>query len=334
MTDSTVPDSTNIRVNQVIIVQGQVAFARTASLITGAELERRVSTSKSAYPTSIPHTLISLSNCKIVPANPAQLTWEEAYVQSLFFEHKKNPEKGLGYEAKNLTRSLPTLLARDPENPEAYRQIVDVEGEIARGTEVRIVLNTFQSKDKNNGRLHAKRGVGLEAIILSTEEVPYAPRTGARSLDLSSYGITVSEPLVATNGVETAAPVNEIVGTDASGLPAAPVATPAAPVAPPVAPVATPVAAPAPASAPVAPAATSAPAAPAFPAAPNVPAAPTAPSAPATPAAPAQPIVPVAEAYQVAAPAAPAAPVAGNPADPFAGAPAPSWGGAGIQQPA
>jgi len=320
MTAPTVPNSTNIRPNQVIIVQGEVAFARTASLITGAELERRVSNSKSAYPTNTDHTLISLSNCKIVPANPAQLTWEEAYVQSLFFEHKKNPEKGLGYEAKNLTRSLPTLLARDPENPDAYRQIVDVEGEIARGTEVRIVLNTFQSKDKF-GRDHQKLGVGLEAIILSTEEVPYAPRTGARSLDLSSYGITVSEPLVATNG--TAAPVIEIVGTDASGLPAAPVATPAAPPAAPAAP-------PAPV-APVAPAAASPPAPPVFPAAPSVPAAPTAPSAPARPAAPAQPIVPVAEAYQVAAPAAP---VAGNPADPFAGAPAPSWGGAGIQQPA
>ncbi|PZU04573.1 MAG: hypothetical protein DI630_00160 [Gordonia sp. (in: high G+C Gram-positive bacteria)] len=334
MTTPTVPTSNNIRPNQIVIVQGAVAFARTASLISGAELARRVANSKSSYPTDNPHSLIVLSQCKVVPADPAQLTWEEAYVQSLFFENKKSPEKGLGYEAKNLTSNLPTLLAVDPDNPGAYRQVVDVEGEIARGTVVKIVVQTFQSKDKF-GKPRDKLGVGLEAIILPTPEVPYAPRSGARNLDLSSYGITVSEPLVATNGVEIEAanegPNDHIVGTDASGLPAAPVAQPAAAAPAPAAPVA--------AAAPVAPAAPAAlltPPVAASPAAPAAPVAPAAPAAPVAPTAPVQPIVPVAAAYQVAAPGAPVAPAVpvGNPDDPFAAAPAPQWAGAGIQAPA
>ncbi|MEW1882365.1 hypothetical protein AB0O58_22025 [Rhodococcus sp. NPDC080181] len=321
MTAPTTPTAENIRPGQVIVVQGAISFARTASLIDGVELERRVSHSKSQYPTDSPHTLIALSQAEIVPADPTQYSWEESYVKSLFFEHKKNPEKGLGYEAKNVTKSLPTLLTVDPENPGSYRQVVDVEGEIARDTVVRIVVVTYQSKDKN-GREYQKLGLGLEAIILSTPEVPYAPKSGARNLDLRSYGITLSTPLVATNGVESEVP-NEIVRTDASGLPAAPVA-PSAPVQP--------VAAPAPVAS-VAPAAPSAPLAPAAPVAPFQPAA-AAPVAPAAPMAPVQPIVPVAAAYQVAAPGAPVAPAAGNPDDPFSGTPAPSWGGAGIQVPA
>ncbi len=324
MTAPTTPTAENIRPGQVIVVQGAISFARTASLIDGVELQRRVASSKSQYPTDSPHTLMVLSQAEIVPADPTQYSWEESYVKSLFFEHKKNPEKGLGYEAKNVTKSLPTLLTVDPENPGSYRQVVDVEGEIARDTVVRIVVVTYQSKDKN-GREYQKLGLGLEAIILSTPEVPYAPKSGARNLDLSSYGITLSTPLVATNGVETEVP-NQIVRTDASGLPAAPVA-PSAPVQPVAAPAPVASAAPAAPSAPLAPAA---PVAPIQPAAAAHPAAPSAPAAPAAPMAPVQPIVPVAAAYQVAAPGA----AAGNPDDPFAGTPSPSWGGAGIQVPA
>ncbi|MET3959957.1 hypothetical protein ABIE52_006892 [Rhodococcus sp. OAS809] len=359
----TAPSSTNIRPNMTIVVQGAVAFARTASLIEGDELERRVKNTKSMYPTLEPHTLISLSQCKIVPADPAQLSWEEAYVQSLFYEHKKNPEKGLGFEAKNVTRNLPTLLAADPDNQGSFRQIVDVEGEIAKDTVVRVVVSTFQSKDKTSGRLHPKLGLGLEAILVPTPEVPYAPRSaGARALDLSAFGITLSAPLVATNGIESGAHnENEVVGTDEYGLPAAPVqpaqpvqpvaAQPAAPVQPvqPVQPVAAQPAAPvqpvaAQPAAPVQPVAAQ-PAAPvqpvaAQPAAPVQPVQPAAPVQPVQPAAPVQPIVPVSPAYQVATPGAPVAPVqpaapaVSNPDDPFAGAPSPNWGGAGIQLPA
>lgn len=322
MSAPTVPTAENIRPDQTVIVQGTIEYARTASLIDGDELERRVKNSMSAYPTECPHTLINLSQPQIVPADPAQLSWEEAYVQSQFFAHKKNPEKGFGYEAKNVTRNLPTVLALDPENQGVYRQVIEPEGEIAKGTVVRIAVKTYQSKDNKTGRPHRKLGLGLEAIILSTAEVPYAPRAGARNLDLSSFGITVSEPLVATKGIESEVP-NAIVGTDESGLPAAPVA-PVYQVAP------------AAQAAPVAPAQPAAQTAPVAPAAQT---APVAPVAPVAPTAPAQPIVPVAPAYQVAAPGAPVAPavpaqVAANSDDPFAGTPAPNWGGAGIQPPA
>ncbi|MGB3673967.1 MAG: hypothetical protein WA988_05980 [Candidatus Nanopelagicales bacterium] len=320
MTTATVPSAFNIRPKIIIVVEGTVEFARTASLIQGAELERRVRNSPSQFPNTMPHTTITLSQPKIIQADPAQIGWEEAFVRSSFFEYRKNPEKGFGFEAQNLTRNLPTLLAVDPENPGSHRQIVNVEGEIAKGTIVRLVLSTFQSKD-DKGKPRAKLGVGLEAIILSTAEVPYAPKAGPRNLDLSSYGITFSEPLIATKGVESETR-NDIVGTDESGLPAAPV-QPAAqqqPAAP---------------TAPVQPAVQQQPAAPVQ----QQPAAPTAPVQPAVqqPTAPVAPIVPISTAYQVPGPVQPAqqaAPGVANPADPFAGEPAPSWGGTGISLPA
>lgn len=266
MTAPTQPAAENIRPNMVVKVKGKVDYAHTSRLLEGDALVNFNARSRSMYPTETPHTFIRLSHVEIVQEDPAQISWEEAYVQSQFYDFKKNPDKGRGFTAENRTQNLPTLLARDPENPGAYRQIVQPAGEIAQGTEVIIMVKSFESKDKN-GNVRPKKGLGLELILVEAEEVPYANSGGARSLDLGAHGIVVSGPLVATQASHS---------TGEEAAPAAPVGPPPANIAP------------------------QAPAAPAQPVAPQMPQAPAQPAAPQAPQAPAQPepIVPPSPAYQ------------------------------------
>lgn len=304
MTTPQLPTSETIRPGQTIVVEGKIDYRSYISeILSGSKLVEVNKRSLSQYPKEVPHTVVRLTNAKVVYADPSAPSWEEYFIEhSGFFDFSKNPEKGKGYEAYNITRNLPALLAPTAEGSTELVQINPVEGELKVGTPVRIVLRTYESKNAKTGKPNARKGISLDAVILFTPEVPYYKPAGGGSLDLSAYGLTA--PSTITNVTPEAAP-------EAPAGPPAPAAAPAVP---------------------------SAPAAPAAPAAPQA-AAPQAPIVTPNPAyevaSPIQPSAPVAPAPAAPeTPAAPAAPAATEASDPFAGAPAASNWTAGIQPPA
>lgn len=255
-----------LREGQQILVRGHVAFSRIASLIEGAALQRRIEQERargSMYPTTQPHTTISLVDAQVLPLDAANPTLEEQFVNEKIYEIKKGENQGKrGFGIDNKSTFLPTVLEQDPDNAGVYRQLV-LERDLAGGLDVTLVIQTF----KPNG--YEKRGLGLQQVVLNEPVRYYA--SGVDTSALAARGIVVNGPIRSVSGAEAPAdpataaaafaqeaalsgfevPAN--TGADANGLP---VPTPgavgvapaqAAPLFP-----QTPVAAPQPQAAPVA----------------------------------------------------------------------------------
>jgi hypothetical protein len=271
-----------LREGQQIIVRGRVSFSRIAQVIDGPALQRSIEQARargSLYPTTVPHTTINLVDAQVIPADPANATPEEQFVQEKIFPVKSGDNAGKqGFSIDNKSTFLPTVLELDPENPGTYRQLI-LERDLASGMDVTLVLQVFKPKG------YEKRGLGLQQVVLN-EPVRYYASAGLDTSALAARGIVVNGPIKSVSAADagsadTAAAaaafqaeadlsgfVPENTGVDASGLPVPmPGAQGVVPVPSPAAqqfPLSTPVAAPV-ATAPVAPAAPvqAAPAAPA-----------------------------------------------------------------------
>lgn len=179
----------NLRINQTVLVTGVTAFSRVASLIVEPELSRRVRQSRergSLYPTTVPHTTISITDAQVSPAGDT-LTDEEQFVAEKCFVSKSGENMGkTGFSIDDKSSYLPIVFAPDPDNPGSHRQVV-LPNDLAAGLKVTLVLGTFQSGD------YAKKGLGLQQIILHEE-----PRYYVQGIDtdaLAARGIIITGPV-------------------------------------------------------------------------------------------------------------------------------------------
>lgn len=179
----------SLQPNVTVIVRGKTTFSRIASLIQGKELEKRVSNSKSLYPTREPHTSISVSEPQIVSlGGDAGLTREEQHVQERFYTSKSGANQGKAmFGIDNKSPYLPTVLAPDEENPGSHTQVV-LERDLDAGLDVTLVLKTFAPKGG-----YQKKGIGLQQVILN-EPLRYYSQ-GIDESALSAIGVTVAGPL-------------------------------------------------------------------------------------------------------------------------------------------
>lgn len=259
----------NLVEGRTILVEGEVAFSRIASQYTGDELTKRIASQRergAKYPTKVPHTTIAITNARVIPQGD-QMTNEELFIHQRLYVSKSGENKGKpGYSIDDTSNFLPPVMQPDAQNPGQYAQVNPLEGELAKGLPVILVLNTFKSKD------HEKRGIGLQQI-LSKEPIRYYSNN-ATAEALQAYGITIAGPVVQQSAAEAnaqatnqpaAQPANTMTDPN-TGLPMpAPAQAPQTPQAPAAAPGAQPQAPAAPTQAPAAQPATVQPQAPAQP---------------------------------------------------------------------
>lgn len=241
--------ASQLRPNEIIVVRGKVSFSRLARVIEGEALAERIKNSKSQYPTTVPHTTISLFDAQVIPANPAAPTPEEIYVSEKFYTIKSGDNAGkTGFGLDNKGTFLPIVLEQDPDNPGQYRQLV-LPQDLATGVDVTLVLNVFASGYSN-------KGIGIQQVVLNEPVRYYA--SGIDTNQLAARGIIVNGPIAPVASADSpaaqapAAPADASTVINEQGLPMPGTLTaPAAPVAQPVAPVAPVAAAPAAPAAPV-----------------------------------------------------------------------------------
>lgn len=184
-----------------VAVVGTTTYSRLASLIDGAELDRRIkqqSDRGSLYPVDVPHTTIDLLDPEIKPADPSgQLNINEQFVQSKFYDRKNGQNAGhKGYNIDDKSKSLPTVFAPSTQNPGTYEQLV-LENDLAAGLKVMVIIDVFTSKDRN-GRERAKKGLGMNQVVVLEEPKFYVP--GVNTEALAAHGITISGPVVRQDG--------------------------------------------------------------------------------------------------------------------------------------
>ncbi|PDQ35497.1 MAG: hypothetical protein B5766_05375 [Candidatus Lumbricidophila eiseniae] len=238
-----------LREGSVIFVNGKLAFSRLAQLISGQALIESIARQRTQahrqYPTTQPHTTVTIIDAQLLPQDPNVLTPEEVFVQESLYLSKSGENAGhISYSIDNIGTALPPVLERNSDG--SYTQVV-LEKDLATGLDVTLVLNVFKSRNYEN------RGIGIGQVLVN-EKIRYH----AGSVDtnaLAARGIIVIGPVQAIKANPAAAaavpsavaanglPMNTIIE---NGLPLpGPAAQPAAPAAPAVPAAPSPVAQPA-----------------------------------------------------------------------------------------
>lgn len=223
-----------LRKGETILVTGKISFSRLARLIEGEDLARRIAAEtkrNSLYPTTVPHTTISIVDAVVDYADPANPTIEEQYVAEKFYTAKKGENAGkVSFGIDNKSANLPTVFQPNTDQSGTYSQLI-LENDLDSGLEVTLVLNTFESGS------YANKGVGLQQVIL--REAPRYYNSAANSGLLAARGIIITGDVQRVSGADAAAAGYGDAGetapdnTDAAtGLPLPGVVAPAAQAAP------------------------------------------------------------------------------------------------------
>lgn len=207
MSQSSIPNSA-LTVNTQIFVQGEVVFSRIASHIAGDELkkdkERKMR--QGITPIDKPYTTITITNAKIIPATPGNLTLEEQYIQEKLYVSKNTPVTTGTTPIYNYTinSKSPFLTTISQYNDETkYANQIDIKGqELAVGLKVILCLRIFQNKNFTN------KGVALDNIIVM-EPIRFYQAGGAAATNYSVLGITY-QPLPPAEAKEAVNPTHEI----------------------------------------------------------------------------------------------------------------------------
>jgi hypothetical protein len=251
--------ATQLTPNTTVHIKGKLTYSRLAKLVDGEDLARvdQQRIANGMQPIGRAHTSVNLSEAEVVFADPANPTKEETFVQERRFISAKHPEHGQSYSMDNKSLNLPIVGVK---NADGTVEQVILEGDLAAGLEVTLVLRVYKPKGYTNC------GLSLDLVLL--HEKPRYYNAGVNTSELAARGIIFTAPPKQVSGAEAAAAAAPAAAVAAAGLPAgtdpntglpAPApAVAAVPATPPVmqpAPVAAPAAVVAPVTAPVAPAA-------------------------------------------------------------------------------
>lgn len=196
----------HLREGQVLYLKGRVSYARIAAQINGAELERRVAQAKARgqlYPTSKPHTTISVIDPVVIPADPNNPTIEERYLEEKIFTLKSGDNAGKrAFSVDNTTRTLPQVFAP---NANGVHEQVQLTGDLDTDLDVVLVIRVFKSS-------YEKRGLSLDKVIVNEPLRYYQSADSIDTAMLARLGITIEGPVTRVNAVD--APESAIVQRD------------------------------------------------------------------------------------------------------------------------
>lgn len=176
-------NTNELTANTTVFVTGLVSFSHIRRRYDGDELKERIRRERergSKYPTTVPHTELSLIQAAVVPANQQAWTLEEMYIYQRLYTSRNHPERGNNYSAKSTGPLLPWIGVR--ENGNVVRQLEpdEIKGELDNGLKVTAVIRIFKTSQNN--------GVALDGVIV---EEPIRFYTGAAGASLDRYGLVL-----------------------------------------------------------------------------------------------------------------------------------------------
>lgn len=223
--------ATQLTPNKTVLVKGKLTYSRLAKLVEGEDL-KRVDAQRAAngmQPIGRPHTSVNLSEAEVLFVDPQNPTPEEIFVHERRFASAKHPEHGMSYGIDNKSTQLPLIGVKKADG--TTDQVI-LEGDLAAGLEVTLVLRVYKPKNYSN--------CGLSLDLVQLHEEPRYFNAGINTAELAARGITFNTPPVRVEAAAAAAPAAVAgaglpVGTDPqTGLPAPAPAVAAVPATPPV----------------------------------------------------------------------------------------------------
>lgn len=175
--------NTQLTPGSVFSVRGQVGFSRITRHTT--DDERAKDNLRRTHKVDKNYTTISIYNAKVILRNPQAPTLEERYgLESCYNSSRAADYPGLNYTGMNKSQFLPkvgVIAANcDPNHP-TYDEI-QLDGELAKGTDVTLVMRVFAGQGNN--------GVSLDTVLINTHDFQYYGNNANVANALADYGIT------------------------------------------------------------------------------------------------------------------------------------------------
>lgn len=199
--------------NSYVYVRGNVEFSRLTRFLTDKELEsdKLKRQARGMMPIDTNYLTVTISNARIVPINPAQLSLEEQYIQETFYKSQKNPNVNTYSpvsKSNNFPKFFEPIVKPDGSYDMNHCKELPISNEPAAGMDVTIVMRSFKPKKFNNV------GFVIDSIIANGPMKYYDFSSAAQ--DLKKRGITVDELTPAEREAALARLNNRVAHTPAS----------------------------------------------------------------------------------------------------------------------
>ncbi|MET3172901.1 UNVERIFIED_ORG: hypothetical protein ABIB52_000729 [Arthrobacter sp. UYCu721] len=182
--------------NTTVHIKGKLTYSRLAKLVDGEDLIKadanRVKNGMS--PIGRAHTSVNLSDAEVVFANPAGPTLEETFVNERRYVSSKHADHGQCYSMDNKSTNLPIVAVQ---NAAGEAEQVILEGDLAAGLEVTLVLRVYKPKGYSNC------GLSLDLVLLHEPVRYYNP--GVNTGELAARGIIFAAPPKQVSGADVVA---------------------------------------------------------------------------------------------------------------------------------
>ena len=199
--------------NSYVYVRGNVEFSRLTRFLTDKELEadKLKRQARGMMPIDTNYLTVTISNARIVPINPAQLSLEEQYIQETFYKSQKNPNVNT-YSPVSKSNNFPKFFEPVAKPDGSYDmnhcRELPISNEPATGLDITIIMRSFKPKKFNNV------GFVIDSIIANGPMKYYDSSFAAQ--DLKKRGITVDELTPAEREAALARLNNRVAHTPAS----------------------------------------------------------------------------------------------------------------------
>ena len=205
--------ASQLNVNSYVYVRGNVEFSRLTRFLTDKELEsdKLKRQARGMIPIDTNYLTITISDAKILPINPAQLSLEEQYIQETFYKSQKNPNVNTYSpvsKSNNFPKFFEPIVKSDGSYDMTHCKELPISNEPAAGMDVTIVMRSFKPKKFNNV------GFVIDSIIANGPMQYYDFSSAAQ--DLKKRGITVDELTPAEREAALARLNNRVAHTPAS----------------------------------------------------------------------------------------------------------------------
>lgn len=202
----------HLREDQTIFVRGKLSYSRLTALIDGEDLARSIEQARargSRYPTTKPHTTVSLVDATVNPVDPSNPTLEERYVMEKLYQVKNGDNAGkTGYSIDDKSPNLPPVFEKQDSG--TYKQ-VKIEQDLDSGLDVTLVLGTY----KQDG--YDKRGIGINQVLVN-EKIRYFQSAGTDTAALAAAGYVIEGPIERV-AAKPATPQGTVVNDEGLALP-------------------------------------------------------------------------------------------------------------------
>lgn len=183
-------NATQLSHNAYVYIRGNVEFSRLTRFLTEKELaaDELRRQAKGMMPLNSNYLTVTISNAKIVPINPAQLSLEEQYIQETFYKSQKNPNVDTYSpvsKSNNFPKFFEPVVNADGSYDMTHYKELPISNEPANGLDITIIMRSFKPKKFNNV------GFVIDGII-ANEPMRYYDFNFAAN-DLKKRGITVDE---------------------------------------------------------------------------------------------------------------------------------------------